>query len=660
MQHSKGYRKVAEQVDRTKLYAPAEAIKLAKKTSPVKFDATVEVAMRLGVDPRKADQMVRGTVNLPHGTGKTARVIVFASGDKAAEAEAAGADVVGSDDLVARIQEGWLDFDAAIATPDQMAKIGRIARILGPRGLMPNPKTGTVTMDVDEGRHRHQGRQDHLPGRQALEPAPDHRQGFVHRDPADRELRRRPRRGAAREAVRGQGQVPQEGRRRHDDGPGHPGRPQRDPQVRRAGRVKHHVRQGRPHTARAPFACCRQASRRDSRACGRHDAVAPFLSCGWMGSGSATTVTSRGCSTVWPSRSARRDRDRARPQRRRQVDAAPAAWPAYSARARPDHRPARPDRLGAGAVPGRPAVHRRRLPTASGRLRGLAPPRPPPERSAAWIDRLGLGPFRGPALADLSKGTAQKVGLAQALTRPPDLLVLDEPWEGLDAAARELVPEIVGEVVAAGGAVVLERPPWRDRAAADDRPVAGRRRRVTVEVRTADGAEHRVRRSRSRCRPRRYPAALALLRAAGHDRSTGTRRPDPARDIGSVGRLLASSPYRGQALLVTGALVRMRLAGYLRSGRVLALHRGRHDRDRHPVRRRARHRPARRTALSAFVLVPVLAWQTKILLDTEPEVAPACSRSWQSAGAGRLAAGAASPRSSRWSTWSCWRSRCRG
>src|SRR5258705_2674057 len=148
MQRSKGYRKAAEQIDHTKLYEPADAIKLAKDTSPTKFDATVEVAMRLGVDPRKADQMVGGTVNLPHGTGKTARVIVFAAGDKAAEAEAAGADVVGSDDLVARIQEGWLDFDAAIATPDQMAKIGRIARILGPRGLMPNPKTGTVTMDV--------------------------------------------------------------------------------------------------------------------------------------------------------------------------------------------------------------------------------------------------------------------------------------------------------------------------------------------------------------------------------------------------------------------------------------------------------------------------------------------------------------------------------
>ncbi|WP_250001393.1 50S ribosomal protein L1 [Actinoplanes sp. M2I2] len=148
MQRSKGYRKGAEQIDQNKLYEPAEAVKLAKDASPTKFDATVEVAMRLGVDPRKADQMVRGTVNLPHGTGKTARVIVFAQGAKAEEAVAAGADEVGTDELVARIQGGWLDFDAAIATPDQMAKIGRIARILGPRGLMPNPKTGTVTMDV--------------------------------------------------------------------------------------------------------------------------------------------------------------------------------------------------------------------------------------------------------------------------------------------------------------------------------------------------------------------------------------------------------------------------------------------------------------------------------------------------------------------------------
>ena len=148
MQRSKSYRKAAEVIDRSKLYSPVEAVKLAKETTNVKFDATVEVAMRLGVDPRKADQMVRGTVNLPHGTGKTARVIVFAAGAKAEEAAAAGADEVGTDELVARIQGGWLDFDAAIATPDQMAKIGRIARILGPRGLMPNPKTGTVTMDV--------------------------------------------------------------------------------------------------------------------------------------------------------------------------------------------------------------------------------------------------------------------------------------------------------------------------------------------------------------------------------------------------------------------------------------------------------------------------------------------------------------------------------
>src|SRR5690242_21015989 len=148
MKRSKSYRKAAELLEAGKIYSPLEAANLAKETSPTKFDGTVEVAMRLGVDPRKADQMVRGTVSLPHGTGKTVRVIAFATGDKAEEARAAGADKVGSDDLIQEITDGYLDFDAAIATPDQMAKVGRIARILGPRGLMPNPKTGTVTPDV--------------------------------------------------------------------------------------------------------------------------------------------------------------------------------------------------------------------------------------------------------------------------------------------------------------------------------------------------------------------------------------------------------------------------------------------------------------------------------------------------------------------------------
>jgi large subunit ribosomal protein L1 len=137
-----------KRVDRNKLYHPFEALSLAKETSPVRFDATVEVAFRLGVDPRKADQMVRGTVSLPNGTGKTQRVAVFAEGEAARQAEEAGADVVGGADLAERIQGGFLDFDAAVATPDMMGTVGRLGRVLGPRGLMPNPKTGTVTPDV--------------------------------------------------------------------------------------------------------------------------------------------------------------------------------------------------------------------------------------------------------------------------------------------------------------------------------------------------------------------------------------------------------------------------------------------------------------------------------------------------------------------------------
>jgi large subunit ribosomal protein L1 len=148
MKRSKGYTKGADKIDANRAYSPLTAVKLAKETNPAKFDATVEVAFGLGVDPRKADQMVRGTVNLPHGTGKTARVLVFAAGPKADEARAAGADEVGGDELIEKVAGGYTDFDAAVATPDLMGKVGRLGKVLGPRGLMPNPKTGTVTMDV--------------------------------------------------------------------------------------------------------------------------------------------------------------------------------------------------------------------------------------------------------------------------------------------------------------------------------------------------------------------------------------------------------------------------------------------------------------------------------------------------------------------------------
>ena len=146
--HGKNYKANAEKVDSTKLYTPKEAVELVKELANAKFDETVEAHFRLGVDTRKADQNVRGSISLPHGTGKTVRVAVFAEGEKAREAEAAGADVIGSDELVAQIQKGEINFDAAIATPNMMGKVGRIGKILGPRGLMPNPKLGTVTMDV--------------------------------------------------------------------------------------------------------------------------------------------------------------------------------------------------------------------------------------------------------------------------------------------------------------------------------------------------------------------------------------------------------------------------------------------------------------------------------------------------------------------------------
>src|SRR3954447_16312945 len=148
MQRSKSYRAATESYDKAEVYSPLAAIKIAKSSSKKKFDETLDVVMRLGVDPRKADQMVRGTVNLPHGTGKTARVLVFAQGDKAEAAREAGADFVGGDELIDKVSGGWLEFDAVVATPDMMGKVGRLGRVLGPRGLMPNPKTGTVTPDV--------------------------------------------------------------------------------------------------------------------------------------------------------------------------------------------------------------------------------------------------------------------------------------------------------------------------------------------------------------------------------------------------------------------------------------------------------------------------------------------------------------------------------
>ena len=148
MKRSKKYEEAAKKVDRNKIYSPLEAATLAKETTTVKYDATIEVAMLLGVDPKKADQAIRSTVNLPHGTGKTARVLVFATGQNADAARAAGADIVGADELIKEVEDGRLDYDAVVSTPDLMGKVGRLGKVLGPRGLMPNPKTGTVTTDV--------------------------------------------------------------------------------------------------------------------------------------------------------------------------------------------------------------------------------------------------------------------------------------------------------------------------------------------------------------------------------------------------------------------------------------------------------------------------------------------------------------------------------
>ena len=239
MQRSKTYRAAAEQFDKDELYAPLAAIKIAKTGSKKKFDETVDVVMRLGVDPRKADQMVRGTVNLPHGTGKTARVLVFANADKAEAAREAGADVVGGDELIEKVNGGWLDFDAVVATPDMMGKVGRLGRVLGPRGLMPNPKTGTVTPDVAkavtdikggkiEFRVDRHANLHFIIGKASFSEAA-----------ARGELRRGARGGAAAQAGQLQGPLHPEGHRLHDHGPRRPGRPQ--PHQERRGRGRGHA-----------------------------------------------------------------------------------------------------------------------------------------------------------------------------------------------------------------------------------------------------------------------------------------------------------------------------------------------------------------------------------------------------------------------------------
>ena len=223
--HGKRYTAARAKIDRENLYSPVEAIKILKDIEGAKFDETVEVHFRLGLNVRHADEQLRGTLMLPHGTGRTMRVAVFAEGDKAREAEEAGADIVGSADLAAKIEGGFVDFDVAIATPDQMGNVGKLGRVLGPRGLMPNPKTGTVTFDVAQGRLRREGRQARVPHRPRRERPRRDRQEELRRALARRELRRARRGDRPGEAGVVEGPLHQGHHADVDDGP----RPARRP-----------------------------------------------------------------------------------------------------------------------------------------------------------------------------------------------------------------------------------------------------------------------------------------------------------------------------------------------------------------------------------------------------------------------------------------------
>ena len=262
-EHGKRYQDAAKLVDRTRVYPIDEAVALAKQTSNVKFDASVEAHLRLGVDPRHADQMVRGTVVLPHGTGKVVRVAVFAQGEKAQEALRAGADEVGAEDLVKKIEAGWLEFDVALAAPDVMGQVGRLGRILGRRGLMPNPKSGTITFDLERAiKEVKGGRVEFKVDKGAIIHVPVGKASFE-RGAAGREPGQPRGRGQPRQADRRQGPVPADADHRHHDGPrhprGHPGRPRRrerlgaDQPGRRVMRAPlTHVRRRRPRGA-APY-----------------------------------------------------------------------------------------------------------------------------------------------------------------------------------------------------------------------------------------------------------------------------------------------------------------------------------------------------------------------------------------------------------------------